>query len=72
MFEMRMTCMKGSRVAKERQQQILKDFEMRRKIQAAIVPTDSERVKQVLRSLGEPVTLFGEREVSIAQFELSN
>ncbi|GMH40875.1 hypothetical protein BSKO_08779 [Bryopsis sp. KO-2023] len=52
-----------SRVAKERQEQILKDFEMRRKIQSTVVPTDSAQVKQVLRNLGEPITLFGEREM---------
>ena len=36
---------------------------MRRKIQATVVPTDPQQVQRMLRKLGEPVTLFGEREV---------
>ena len=52
-----------SRVAKERHEQKLQEFEMRRKIQATVVPTDVEQVRRMLRQLGEPVTMFGEREV---------
>lgn len=50
-------------MAKERQQEILKDFEMRRKVQATVVPTDPMQVKNLLRELDEPITIFGEREV---------
>lgn len=32
-----------------------------------VVPTDDGKVRQLLRQLGEPITLFGEREVRVAQ-----
>ncbi len=46
------------------QEEALKEMEARRRMRATIVPTIVEAVKQVLRSMGEPVTLFGERPVS--------
>ncbi|PNW71641.1 hypothetical protein CHLRE_16g662852v5 [Chlamydomonas reinhardtii] len=42
----------------------MKEFELRRKIRQVVVPTDDGKVRQLLRQLAEPVTLFGEREVS--------
>ncbi|EFJ41018.1 hypothetical protein VOLCADRAFT_84238 [Volvox carteri f. nagariensis] len=41
----------------------LREFELRRKIRQVVVPTDDGKVRQLLRQLGEPVTLFGEREM---------
>ena len=34
-------------------------------MKTTLVPTSIEAVKQVLRSIGEPVTLFGEQPVSL-------
>jgi len=45
------------------QQRIVKEYELRQKAKAVVVPTDDGRMRQMLRSMGEPVTLFGEREV---------
>ncbi|KXZ52453.1 hypothetical protein GPECTOR_9g497 [Gonium pectorale] len=41
----------------------LREFELRRKIRQVVVPTDDGKVRLLLRQLGEPVTLFGEREM---------
>ncbi|KAG2485719.1 hypothetical protein HYH03_015603 [Edaphochlamys debaryana] len=41
----------------------MKEFELRRKIRQVVVPTDDGKVRQLLRQLGEPITLFGEREM---------
>ena len=49
--------------AKMLQEEALKEMEARRRMRATIVPTGVDAVKRVLRSLGEPVTLFGERPV---------
>ncbi len=32
-------------------------------MKAIVVPTIDAKVRQMLRALGEPITLFGEREV---------
>ena len=45
------------------QEEALRDFEQRRRMKTTLVPTSVEAVKQVLRSIGEPVTLFGEQPV---------
>lgn len=42
----------------------VQEFELKRKMKATVVPTDDVKVRQVLRQLGEPITLFGEKEVS--------
>jgi hypothetical protein len=42
---------------------LLAEFEMRRRVMGTVVPTDDSKVRQMLRSMGEPITLFGEREV---------
>jgi len=41
----------------------VQEMEARRKMRTTIVPTAVEAVKRVLRSMGEPVTLFAERPV---------
>lgn len=46
------------------QEEALKEMEARRRMRATIVPTIVEAVKRVLRTMGEPATLFGERAVS--------
>lgn len=46
-----------------RQQQIIEQMELRRKMRTMVVPTDDNTVRGLLRQMGEPITLFGEREV---------
>lgn len=58
---------KASLVAKERQQKIIDEFELRRKMQSVAVPTSPDDVKKALRYIGEPTTLFGEREVNLTR-----
>ena len=41
----------------------VQEFELKRKMKATVVPTDDVKVRQVLRQLGEPITMFGEKEV---------
>eukprot|EP00201_Polytomella_parva_P006267 CAMPEP_0175085054 /NCGR_PEP_ID=MMETSP0052_2-20121109/28430_1 /TAXON_ID=51329 ORGANISM="Polytomella parva, Strain SAG 63-3" /NCGR_SAMPLE_ID=MMETSP0052_2 /ASSEMBLY_ACC=CAM_ASM_000194 /LENGTH=563 /DNA_ID=CAMNT_0016356983 /DNA_START=234 /DNA_END=1921 /DNA_ORIENTATION=+ len=48
---------------KEQQEKVLKEFELQRKIRQTVVPTDDVKVRILLRHLGEPITLFGEREM---------
>lgn len=42
----------------------MKEIELRRKMKATVVPTNDQEVRRMLRQLREPITLFGEREVS--------
>lgn len=49
---------------REEQEKLLREFELRRRIRATVVPTDDVKVRTMLRALGEPITLFGEKEVS--------
>ncbi|CDO68205.1 hypothetical protein BN946_scf184938.g57 [Trametes cinnabarina] len=55
----------GSYAASERarieNQAILDELERKKKARTLAVPTDDNKVKQRLRELGEPITLFGER-----------
>ncbi|GBG67594.1 hypothetical protein CBR_g723 [Chara braunii] len=51
------------RAAKERQEKLLREFEIKRRARALAVPTNDNAVRQRLRALGEPMTLFGEREM---------
>lgn len=44
----------------ERHQELLAEFERRKKARAITVPTDDASVKARLREIGEPITLFGE------------
>jgi U4/U6 small nuclear ribonucleoprotein PRP4 len=41
----------------------VKEFELKRKMKATVVPTDDLKVRQMLRQMGEPITFFGEKEV---------
>eukprot|EP00210_Caulerpa_lentillifera_P004040 g3854.t2 len=52
-----------SLAAKERQRRALEEFELRRKMQSLAVPTNLQEVKKALRSINEPITLFGEGEL---------
>lgn len=45
------------------QEALLKEYELKRKAKTIVVPTDDGRVRDMLRQMGEPITLFGEREV---------
>lgn len=58
-----LTSLKTSLAAKERQRRALEEFELRRKMQSLAVPTNLEEVKKALRSIDEPITLFGEGEM---------
>uniref|UniRef100_A0A5B7BDU9 Putative U4/U6 small nuclear ribonucleoprotein PRP4-like protein n=1 Tax=Davidia involucrata TaxID=16924 RepID=A0A5B7BDU9_DAVIN len=52
-----------SRLAKERQEKAMQEFMMKRRAAALAVPTNDMAVRARLRRLGEPITLFGEREM---------
>jgi U4/U6 small nuclear ribonucleoprotein PRP4 len=49
-----------------KQQELMKEIELRRKMKATVVPTNDSDVRRMLRQLKEPITLFGEREVRLA------
>ena len=49
------------------QEAVIKEVELKWRMKQTVVPTDDTKVKQMLRQIGEPVTLFGEREVSDSQ-----
>eukprot|EP00242_Pyramimonas_sp_CCMP2087_P002515 CAMPEP_0198232380 /NCGR_PEP_ID=MMETSP1445-20131203/115701_1 /TAXON_ID=36898 /ORGANISM="Pyramimonas sp., Strain CCMP2087" /LENGTH=521 /DNA_ID=CAMNT_0043913051 /DNA_START=292 /DNA_END=1857 /DNA_ORIENTATION=- len=53
----------ASVAARERHEAILADFESRRKARALSIPTDDGAVRKKLRELGEPMTLFGEKQM---------
>ena len=53
----------GSEATRERQEALLKEFENRRRQRAISVTTDDKEVRRQLREMGEPMTLFGEREM---------
>jgi U4/U6 small nuclear ribonucleoprotein PRP4 len=44
----------------------VKEFELKRKMRTTVIPTDDLKVRQMLRQLGEPITIFGEKEVLIS------
>ncbi|KAF2459888.1 WD40-repeat-containing domain protein [Lineolata rhizophorae] len=50
----------GAGVAPERASAILSQFQRKRLAASIAVPTDDNRVRARLRSIGEPITLFGE------------
>lgn len=54
----------ASREAADRQARLIAQVEERRRLRATVVPTDVAEVKQLLRQLEQPITLFAEREVS--------
>ncbi|XP_057982689.1 U4/U6 small nuclear ribonucleoprotein PRP4-like protein isoform X2 [Malania oleifera] len=52
-----------SRQVRERQEKAMQDLLMKRRASALAVPTNDMAVRARLRRLGEPITLFGEREM---------
>ncbi|KAK9845589.1 hypothetical protein WJX84_004246 [Apatococcus fuscideae] len=52
----------ASREAQEKQEELMRKLELKRRLRSAVVPTDPGEVKALLRQLAEPITLFGERE----------
>ncbi|CAN1133676.1 U4/U6 small nuclear ribonucleoprotein PRP4-like protein [Linum perenne] len=52
-----------SRIVRERQQKAIQELMMKRRAAALAVPTNDMAVRARLRRLGEPITLFGEREM---------
>lgn len=52
-----------SRIVRERQEKALQELLMKRRAAALAVPTNDMAVRARLRRLGEPITLFGEREM---------
>ncbi|KAM1993071.1 hypothetical protein ACFX16_009453 [Malus domestica] len=52
-----------SRVVRERQEKAMQELLMKRRASALAVPTNDMAVRARLRRLGEPITLFGEREM---------
>jgi U4/U6 small nuclear ribonucleoprotein PRP4 len=45
------------------QEKLVQELELKRRAKTIVVPTDDGKVRQMLRGLNEPVTLFGEKEV---------
>lgn len=52
-----------SRLVRERQEKARQEFLLKRRAAALAVPTNDMAVRARLRRLGEPMTLFGEREM---------
>ena len=52
----------SARAMAERHAQLVGDFEQKRREKAIVVSTNDGTVRNQLRQLGEPITLFGERE----------
>lgn len=52
-----------SRLVRERQEKAIQELMMKRRAKALAVPTNDMAVRTRLRKLGEPMTLFGEREM---------
>ncbi|KAI3818636.1 hypothetical protein L1987_12451 [Smallanthus sonchifolius] len=52
-----------SRLFRDKQEKAKQDFLMKQRAAALAVPTNDKAVRSRLRRLGEPVTLFGEREM---------
>ncbi|GAB2269825.1 hypothetical protein Dimus_004743 [Dionaea muscipula] len=52
-----------SKIVRERQEKAMRDLLMKRRAAALAVPTNDMAVRARLRRLGEPITLFGEREM---------
>lgn len=52
-----------SRQVRERQEKAMQELMMKRRANALAVPTNDMAVRARLRRLGEPITLFGEREM---------
>ncbi|KAL8154323.1 LOW QUALITY PROTEIN: hypothetical protein V2J09_012083, partial [Rumex salicifolius] len=52
-----------SRQVRERHEKAMQDFMLKRRAAALAVPTNDMSVRARLRRLGEPITLFGEKEM---------
>lgn len=52
-----------SKLVRERQEKAVQELLMKRRAAALAVPTNDKAVRARLRRLGEPITLFGEREM---------
>ncbi|OMO87001.1 hypothetical protein CCACVL1_09333 [Corchorus capsularis] len=52
-----------SKLVRERQEKAMQELLMKRRAAALAVPTNDMAVRTRLRRLGEPITLFGEREM---------
>lgn len=52
-----------SKLVRERQERAMQELLMKRRASALAVPTNDMAVRTRLRRLGEPITLFGEREM---------
>ncbi|XP_010258680.1 PREDICTED: U4/U6 small nuclear ribonucleoprotein PRP4-like protein [Nelumbo nucifera] len=52
-----------SKQVRERQEKAMQELMMKRRAYALAVPTNDSAVRARLRRLGEPITLFGEREM---------
>jgi len=52
-----------SRAARERNAEAMERIQERRRMAEVVVPALDPDVRKLLRRLGEPVTLFGEREM---------
>jgi len=52
-----------SRLVRDRQEKAMQELMMKRRAAALAVPTNDMAVRARLRHLGEPITLFGEREM---------
>ncbi|KAL6777052.1 PRP4 [Auxenochlorella protothecoides x Auxenochlorella symbiontica] len=53
----------ASAAVMSKQQEIMQELELRRRMKTVVVPTNDGEVRRLLRELGEPITLFGEREM---------
>ena len=47
----------------QRQSEIVEQLELKRRMKSLVVPTADSEVRQALRSIGEPITLYGEKEL---------
>lgn len=45
------------------QREVLEGIDLQRRMRQMVVPTADAEVRAMLRSVGQPITLFGEREV---------
>ena len=53
----------ASKAAQAQQAELLANIDQRRRMQSLVVPTDSSKIRAMLRALRDPVTLFGERDM---------
>lgn len=64
--------MQGGAQHRQHQMQKIEELELRREMRDVVVPVIDEDVRALLRRMGEPITLFGEKQVCrlIMQFTL--